>query len=111
LTVTENVPVAVFPTLSVAVAVTVVVPIGNTVPLAFEYEMVTGLSKLSVAVAAPYTTVAPLSDVALTLTLLGTLNIGAMVSTTPALESAAPLGPRANRKPQLSILLLGTVTW
>jgi hypothetical protein len=50
-TVTVNVPVLEFVP-SVAVTVTVVVPIGNTVPLFFEYVIVGFTVTLSVAVAA-----------------------------------------------------------
>jgi hypothetical protein len=100
-----NVPVLVFPTLSVAVTVTVVTPTGNTVPLAGEY-VTTGVPTLSVALAPPNVTLAPLADVALALTLAGTpLNTGAVVSTTPPPDSVQlPLPeerPRARRIPPL----------
>jgi len=104
LTVTLNVPLAMFPTLSVAVAVTVVVPTANVPPLKGEYVMV-GVPMLSVALAPLNVTLAPLPDVALTLTLPPTLSNGAVVSTTPPPDSVpllAPTGrPRAKRKPRL----------
>jgi len=87
-TVTVNVPLLTFPTASVAVTVTVVVPTGNTVPLAGEYVMV-GLPRLSVTLAPPNVTLAPLTDVALALR-FPTLTTGAAVSNTPALESVPP---------------------
>jgi len=97
-----NVPLLTFPTLSVAVAVTVVVPTANVPPLKGEYVMV-GVPMLSVALAPLNVTLAPLSDVALTLTLPPTLSTGAVVSTTPPPDSVpllAPTGrPRAKRKP------------
>ena len=102
LTVTLNVPLAMFPTLSVAVAVTVVLPTANVPPLTGEYVMV-GVPMLSVALAPLNVTLAPLSDVALTLTLPPTLSTGAVVSTTPPPDSAPLLAttgrPRAKRKP------------
>ena len=85
-TVTTNVPLAVFPTLSVAVAVTVVVPTAKVPPLTGEYVMV-GVPMLSVALAPLNVTLAPLPDVALTLTLPPTLSTGAVVSTTPPPDS------------------------
>jgi hypothetical protein len=93
----------VFPTLSVAVTVTVVFPTANVLPLAGEYANV-GLPTLSVPVAPLKVTTAPLADVALTVTLAGTfVSTGATVSTTPALESTASPNPearpRARRNP------------
>jgi hypothetical protein len=101
-TVTVNVPVAVFPTLSVAVTVTVVFPTANVLPLAGEYVIV-GLPTLSVPLAPLNVTLAPLADVALALTVPGTLTAGAVVSTTPPLDCVPLLEledrPRAKRKP------------
>jgi hypothetical protein len=107
-----NVPLAVFPKPSVAVAVTVVTPTANVLPLAGEYVIV-GLPTLSVPLAPLNVTFAPLADVALTLMFLGTLSTGAVVSTTPAPESTPPLNPegrpRAKRKPKILSAQLGVM--
>ena len=70
--------------------------------------MTVGVPTLSVALAPPNVTLAPLADVALALTLAGTpLSTGAVVSTTPPLDSVqlpAPEDrPRARRKPPLRL--------
>jgi hypothetical protein len=89
--------------LSVAVTVTVVVPTAKVLPLAGEYVSVGVPPRLSVALAPPNVTLAPLADVALTFTAPGTLTTGGVVSTTPPPESVPlPLPedrPRAKRKP------------
>jgi hypothetical protein len=82
-----NVPVAVFPTLSVAVAVTVVFTTANVLPLAGEYVTV-GLPTLSVPLAPLNVTTAPLADVAFTLKEASGVRTGEVVSTTPTPESA-----------------------
>jgi len=103
-TVTTNVPLAVFPTLSIAVAVTVVVPMENVPPLTGEYVMV-GVPMLSVALALVSVTTALVPEVAITLVPL-TVKTGAIVSTVPVIdrvpvpEDAGRL--RASRKPKLS---------
>ena len=90
------------PKLSVAVTVTVVVPTAKVLPLAGAYVNV-GVPRLSVALAPLNVTLAPLPDVALTLTAPGTLTTGGVVSTAPPPESVPlPLPedrPRAKRKP------------
>jgi hypothetical protein len=100
LTVTVNVPLLELFAPSVAVTVTVVVPSGKTVPLAFEY-VITGLAvTLSIAVAAEYVTVAPFALVAVVVTLAGNVvNTGAVVSTKPTLDTAEP-SPRTTRNPK-----------
>ena len=102
LTTTLNVPLTVLPMLSVAVAVTIVVPMANVPPLKGEYARV-GVPMLSVAVPPLNVTLAPLADVALTLNVPGTVSTGAVVSTTPPPDSVplpVPAGrPRAKRKP------------
>jgi len=91
----------------VAVTVTVVVPTGKVLPLAGEYVNVGVPPKLSVALAPPNVTLAPLPDVALTLTAPGTLTTGGVVSTTPPTDCVPlPLPedrPRAKRKPSLML--------
>ena len=103
-TVTLKVPVATLPTLSVAVTLTVVVPTGKVLPLAGVYASVGVPPMLSVALAPLNVTLAPLADVALTLTAPGTLTTGGLVSTMPPPESVPlPLPedrPRAKRKPK-----------
>jgi hypothetical protein len=109
LTFTVNVPLLTFPAASVAVAVTVVTPTAKVLPLAGEYVIV-GLPTLSVPLAPLNTTLAPLADVALTLTFPGTLSMGAVVSTTPPLESdqLEPVdSPRARRNPTMLPALAG----
>ena len=95
-----------FVTLAVAVTVTVVLPTANVLPLAGEYVIV-GLPTLSVPLAPLNVTLAPLADVALTLTAPGALTAGAVVSTTPPLDCVPLLEledrPRAKRKPKLSL--------
>jgi len=82
LTVTVNVPLLTLLAASVAVTVTLVVPSGNTVPLALEYA-ITGLALTSsVAGAAEYVTSAPLALVAVAVTFEGNVNTGAVVSLT-----------------------------
>ena len=102
LTVTVNVPLAVLPMLSVAVAVTVVVPTANVPPLTGEYVMV-GVPTLSVALAPLSVTVAPLAEVALTVLFAGRVSTGGVVSTKPAEEGVPTLVPegriRTSRKP------------
>jgi hypothetical protein len=100
LTVTVNIPLLELFVPSVAVTVTVVVPSGKTVPLAFEY-VITGLAvTLSVAVAAEYVTVAPFALVAVVVMLAGNVvNTGAVVSINPTLDIAEP-SPRAKRNPK-----------
>jgi len=102
-TLTVNVPLLTLLAASVAVTVTVVVPRAKMLPLAGEYVIV-GFPMLSVTLAPLNVTLAPLADVALTLTFPGTvLNTGAVVSTTPPLESVPLLDPedcpRARRNP------------
>jgi hypothetical protein len=103
-TVTVKVRLALFPTLSIAVAVTVVVPTGKMLPLAGEY-VTTGVPRLSVALAPLKVTATPLADIAVTLNVPGTVNTGGTVSTTPATDSVQPTEsearPRANRNPRL----------
>jgi hypothetical protein len=97
--------------LSVAVTVTVVVPTGKVLPLAGEYVSVGVPPRLSVALAPPNVTLAPLADVALTLTAPGTLTTGGVVSTTLPTESVPlPLPeerPRARRKPRPLLAFVG----
>jgi hypothetical protein len=103
LTVTVKVPLAVFPTLSVAVAVTVVVPIAKVPPLAGAYVRV-GVPTLSVALAPLKVTVAPFAEVALTVMFAGRLSTGGVVSTRPATDCVPMLDAagraRAKRKPR-----------
>jgi hypothetical protein len=103
--VTLKVPVATFPVLSLAVTVTVVVPTGKVLPLAGEYVSVGVPPRLSVALAPLNVTLAPLADVALTLTAAGTDTTGGVVSTNPPAEIVpVPLPedrPRTKRKPRL----------
>ena len=86
----------------VAVTVTVVVPTGKMLPLAGAYVSV-GVPMLSVAVAPPNVTVAPLAEVASTVNKPGTVKTGGVVSNTapadrvPVPEPSARL--RARRKP------------
>ena len=109
LTVTVNVPPLMFPAASLAVAVTIVTPTANVLPLAGEYVIV-GLPTLSVPLAPLNTTLAPLALVALAVTFAGTLKTGAAVSTTPPLESVQlePIdSPRARRNPTMLPALVG----
>jgi hypothetical protein len=88
-TVTLKVPLTLFPTLSVAVTVTVVVPTGKVLPLAGEYVS-TGVPILSVALAPLNVTAVPFADMEFTLTASPTLNTGGTVSTTPVADSVQP---------------------
>jgi len=110
-TVTVNVPLAVFPTLSVAVAVTVVVPMANVPPLTGEYVMV-GVPMLSVALAPVSVTTALVPEVAITLVPL-TVKTGAIVSTVPVIDRVpAPEDAgrfRASRKPLSLYRLIGSL--
>jgi hypothetical protein len=88
-TVTVNVPVPVLFAASRAVIVTVVVPIGNTVPLFCEYVwLVTPTA--SVALPAAYVTVAPAALVASTVTLPCAATTGAVVSRTVTVKFPVP---------------------
>src|SRR5262245_5102980 len=82
LTSTVNVAAAAeLPRLSVAVQLTVVVPIGKTDPEAFEHEGAREAPNASVAVAV-YDTVAPSGEVAFTVIGPGTFSVGAPAAVT-----------------------------
>ena len=79
LTVTEKYFVSVFPTSSVAVHVTSVEPIGYTIPDSWEHEIVTSVSKLSVADTS-YDTEVPLGSSVSASTSSGTFSTGFSLS-------------------------------
>ncbi len=92
-TTTSSVHVEMFPHTSVAVTITVVVPIGKKLPGAMLYEMVTSPLQLSVAIAEKVT-LAPHCPGALpTVILAGQLIIGATVSSTVITWLAEALFP------------------
>jgi hypothetical protein len=91
-TVTVKLPVPALFAASRAVAVTVVVPSANIVPLGCEYDIAV-TPTASVAVAASYVTTAPAPLVASTVRFAGTLTTGAVVSRTVTRKVVLPTFP------------------
>src|SRR5918994_2104593 len=93
LTVTVNELSPVFPALSAAVQVTVVVPIGKISPGVLPHVTPTGPSTSSSAVAASQVAAAPVGPVASTVRFAGTVTTGLVTSWTSTVNVAVPLLP------------------
>src|SRR5919109_913417 len=94
-TVTVNEAEPMFPAASVALHVTVLVPRGNSAPLAGVQVAASGPSTVSVAEAAKLN-VAPVALVASTVAFAGTVTTGFVVSATVTVNDAEPVFPAAS---------------
>jgi hypothetical protein len=105
-TVTVKVLVAVFPEWSVAVHVTVVVPIGNVEPDAGEQVTGTAPSMSSVAVGVGYVTTAPdAPDAALVMSDTGPITGGVVSVATVTLKVAVLVFPDASEAEQVTVVV------
>src|SRR5688500_8733752 len=100
-TCTVNEPLALFPALSVAVQLTVVIPSANVVPAAGVQAGVIAPSTRSEAVAVNETA-APAAEVASAMMLSGSVSIGGVVSTTFTLNDAVASFPAASLAEQFT---------